>query len=129
MGVGRICAGYLGIYAEDVANEKEAEQDSMYSKGIGVFEVILERDMNGYAVANVPHSVVHHSPTGFDWGYSGSGPAELALNILSAMIGQEAAQENQLYQKFKWDFIAHMPKEGGTIRGEDIKRWLTEKGQ
>jgi len=131
MGVGRVCAEYLGIQAKGLAGEKEERQTAIHSnsKGIGVFEVMLERDASGYAVANVPHEVVHHSPTGFEWGYGGSGPAELALNILSAMIGQEAAQKNQLYQQFKWDFIAHMPKEGGTIREEDMRKWLTEKGQ
>ncbi len=26
--------------------------------------------------------IVWHSPTGFEWGYAGSGPADLALNLL-----------------------------------------------
>ena len=95
-------------------------------KGMGVFDVHLERGIDGFPIVNVSHSIVHHSPTGFEWGYGGSGPADLALNILSAMIGQEAAQETGLYQKFKWDFIAHMPNEGGIIREEEIERWLEE---
>ncbi|MBT9252140.1 MAG: hypothetical protein KM296_00220 [Brockia lithotrophica] len=28
------------------------------------------------------HHVERHSPTGFEWGYGGSGPADLALSIL-----------------------------------------------
>ena len=31
--------------------------------------------------------VVLHSPTGFGWGYGGSGPADLALSILCAELG------------------------------------------
>jgi hypothetical protein len=36
---------------------------------------------------NVPQRIVQHSPTGFAWGYGGSGPADLALNILSIFVG------------------------------------------
>ena len=128
MGVGRVCAGYLGIRLEGAVNEKEEKYTPVAIRGVGAFDVMLERDANGYATANVHHTIVHHSPAGFEWGYGGSGPAELALNILSAMIGQEAAQTNGLYQRFKWDFIVHMPKEGGTIKEEDIQRWLTQNG-
>jgi len=36
---------------------------------------------------NIPHWFVHHSPSGFEWGYEGSGPADFALNILAIFIG------------------------------------------
>lgn len=32
-------------------------------------------------LTNVPYLVVHHSPTGFAWGYNGSGPSDLGLNV------------------------------------------------
>jgi hypothetical protein len=52
----------------------------------------------------------NHSPTGFAWGYGGSGPAQLALAILADAYGDdEIAQE--LYQDFKWAFIAHLPQD------------------
>ncbi len=38
----------------------------------------------GVAHSNLPHTIDWHSPSGFEWGYSGSGPAELALNLLAA---------------------------------------------
>jgi hypothetical protein len=31
--------------------------------------------------------IVNHSPTGFSWGYAGSGPAQLALAILADYFG------------------------------------------
>src|SRR5579862_9119212 len=37
-------------------------------------------------VTNVPWSVVSHRPSGFEWGYGGSGPADLALNILNWFV-------------------------------------------
>jgi hypothetical protein len=78
---------------------------------------------NGERITNVPHRIVRHSPTGFAWGYSGSGPADLALNALSCVIGQEAAEP--LYQDFKEIFIAALPKEGGCISVHAIKNWAT----
>lgn len=54
-------------------------------------------------------AVCNHSPDGFNWGYGGSGPAQLALAILL-----EVYQDPQLalprYQKFKWEFIAGLPE-------------------
>src|ERR1700737_2041329 len=35
---------------------------------------------------NIPRSVIQHSPDGFECGYSGSGPADFALNILNAFV-------------------------------------------
>lgn len=37
------------------------------------------------------HRIVYHSPTGFEWGYAGSGPADLALNILADASGWEGS--------------------------------------
>jgi hypothetical protein len=34
----------------------------------------------------LPH-IIHHSPTGFECGYPGSGPADLALSILADLLG------------------------------------------
>ena len=32
---------------------------------------------------------VYHSPTGFEWGFEGSGPADLARSILWDHLGKE----------------------------------------
>ena len=46
-----------------------------------------------------------HSPTGFQWGYSGSGPAQLALALLADALGEtEHAQMH--YQDFKREFVS-----------------------
>lgn len=44
--------------------------------------VLLKRMYDGSPITNVPWLVIDHSPTGFEWGFDGSGPADLALNIL-----------------------------------------------
>jgi len=71
---------------------------------------------------NVEHKKVYHSPDGFEWGYSGSGPAELALNILLYYLDEEAAM--RLHQNFKAKFIASMPFEGGIINESEIRNFI-----
>jgi len=50
--------------------------------------------------------IINHSPDGFNWGYGGSGPAQLALSILLEITSEEKAI--QMYQDFKWSVIASL---------------------
>jgi hypothetical protein len=47
----------------------------------------------------------NHSPNGFNWGYGGSGPAQLALAIMLKLTGKADG-----YQDFKWNVIAKIPQ-------------------
>lgn len=74
------------------------------------------------------HRIVLHSPTGFSWGYGGSGPADLALNMLYDYFLRTKRHRAKgdalaLHQTFKWAFIATA---GDTleITGEQIEQWL-----
>jgi len=51
----------------------------------------------------------NHSPDGFSWGYSGSGPAQLALAILLELMPKEKALAK--YQDFKFKVIANIPQD------------------
>jgi hypothetical protein len=44
---------------------------------------------DGTVVGTLRH-VVRHSPTGYTWGYAGSGPADLARSLLIAALGDAA---------------------------------------
>lgn len=88
-------------------------------------DVYLWRDKQGFACTNVAH-VVQHSPTGIEWGYSGSGPADLARSILLRFTDPDTA--DRLYQKFKADVIATVPHEGGLIRAAFVVSWLYAHG-
>lgn len=114
---------------------------------------------NGVAECSIPQRHKHHSPTGFEFGYGGSGPADLALNILALIIGpppdpgpepdEEASPEAweawaeqdakrvklwdgtfvhvdawDWHGPFKWELIATLPREGGTIAGVVIEAWI-----
>ena len=84
-------------------------------------DIVCRRESGRAVVEGVPHE--WHSPTGFEWGYGGSGPADLVLNILLAASGDRdfAAQH---HQAFKWRFVADLPREGGIIRGSDAVEWI-----
>lgn len=75
------------------------------------------------------HRIKLHSPTGFQWGYGGSGPADLALNMLYDYLlrthrKNAKAIASDLYQSFKWDFIARKGEEL-SITGAEIEKWLS----
>jgi hypothetical protein len=55
----------------------------------------------------------NHSPDGFNWGYGGSGPAQLALAIMLKLTGKADG-----YQDFKWSVIAPLPQSDFEIEFE-----------
>jgi hypothetical protein len=59
------------------------------------------------------------SPTGFEWGYGGSGPAQLALVILAEHLGDDRAALNR-YQRFKWACIAQIRSASWSLSNEEI---------
>ena len=65
-----------------------------------------------------------HSPTGFSWGYCGSGPAQLALALLlDATSIPETAE--RWYQTFKAEIVAGWASsEGWVLFRSDILNWL-----
>lgn len=92
---------------------------------------------------------VRHSPTGFAWGYGGSGPAELARCILIDHLGRHEHAGNTgesielgglSYQDFKRDIVGAWPWEGEpavdaatgryapvwTLTSAEIDAWIAE---
>jgi len=69
----------------------------------------------------LPQRIVYHSPTGFEFGYGGSGPADLALNILALFVTRREAE--QLHQDFKWAFIGSAFP-GQTLRAATVRAWI-----
>ena len=65
----------------------------------------------------------NHSPSGFEWGYCGSGPAQLALAILADHCGNDEQALN-FYQRFKWAVIAELPHRSWTLTSEQIDEVL-----
>jgi hypothetical protein len=51
----------------------------------------------------------NHSPTGFGWGYPGSGPAQLALALLADALADDS-RAARLHQHFKCKVVACWPE-------------------
>jgi len=86
------------------------------------FEDIHTTILSGYAGLRTPDGVLvvrrinnatqrplelvgRHSLEGINWGYSGSGPADLALSILADFWDMESSE--MAYEQFKDDFVRH----------------------
>lgn len=128
MGMGPVCAARMRA---DKAMRSEDTQN-------GVVVTV-----NGQPL----HHVVCHSPTGFEWGYHGSGPADLALSILhdylfragmalrvqsmpEAIPGRKLRERlaDMLHQSFKADVVAQLPHEGWRLTGAEVASWLGRAG-
>lgn len=69
----------------------------------------------------------NHSPSGLEWGYAGSGPAQCALAILADFL-EDDVRAKLLHQKFKFAVVARMPEAGGEISGAQIMKFLEDLG-
>lgn len=114
-GIGPVC------WANQLA-EQECD-DTAYLPFTG--DVVVSRNGNSKRV-NIPRTLVKHSPDGFEWGYGGSGPADFALNILY-FFTDNIRFSYAHYQDFKWQFVATIPKKGGTIKGDAIRQWIVKR--
>lgn len=64
----------------------------------------------------------NHSPTGFEWGYGGSGPAQLALALLADHFGDDQAAL-RLYQDFKREIVSLLAPDW-RITSSMIDQWV-----
>lgn len=132
-GMGPICRGWSRSRDHAVDEHGSTDQHDLPWNG----DVRLER-INGVIHTNLPEVIRHHSPTGIEWGYMGSGPADLALSILATFLPVESKDDSQVvwsgqrvsdeawyfHQAFKTQFIAVLPPHGGVITGVTIRTWI-----
>ena len=64
--------------------------------------------------------LAYHSPTGLEWGYGGSGPAQLALALLADALGDDE-KAIMLHQAFKWEVVASLPPVTWTLTEPEIR--------
>jgi hypothetical protein len=69
--------------------------------------------------------VRNHSPTGFAWGYGGSGPAQLALALLVDALG-DAELALVHYQEFKREHVSNWGSEW-SITAETIQQFVARR--
>lgn len=96
------------------------------NQGVGPQQVQIRHGNRN--ITFLKHRIVLHSPDGFQWGYGGSGPADLALNMLYDYLLRTKCKGARcmaldLHQSFKWGFIATQTREL-CVPGEQIEEWL-----
>lgn len=66
----------------------------------------------------------NHSPSGFEWGYGGSGPAQLALALVADCCGRAFAVPH-IYQRVK-RLVAALPHDGWTLTEGQVAAAVVE---
>jgi hypothetical protein len=99
------------------------QQEGQYGE---VIVRVIENDLPQYDLSPYASQQLRtHSPVGFEFGYIGRGPAQLALAILLDATGSERIAL-RWYNEFKFEFIANIENDGGMILGEDIAQWIEQ---
>lgn len=100
------------------------------ARGIAIVEV---HDCRAdWEVLNPRHDVFNHSPSGFEWGYFGSGPAQLALALLYDHLkrhrpdwGEITLEEESIFwhQRFKFEFVGKWDQaRNWELSSEDLEK-------
>ena len=66
------------------------------------------------------HDLRNHSPTGFEWGYAGSGPAQLALALAADVLGDDERAQD-VYQRLKFKLIGGLPHEEWILTEDRVR--------
>ena len=88
--------------------------------------VVIEGGASADLSPEPSQEIVNHSPDGFNLGYSGSGPAQLALGLLLD-VTENREIASRYYQLFKADAVAQFG-ENWEISEVAILRWLVDNG-
>jgi hypothetical protein len=67
----------------------------------------------------------NHSPTGFEWGYGGSGPAQLALALAASRL--PAATAVTIYQRLKRILVARFDRQQWHLEAERLDELLSSR--
>lgn len=81
--------------------------------------------------------VIEHSPDGFEWGYAGSGPAQLAMALcIDALGGNEPgahagiiSRARTVYHRFMVEHLSQLPgprvhNDEWSFTGNQVRQWI-----
>lgn len=97
------------------------------SRGGSGADVNVERPDGTQEELDPRTDVVNHSPTGFEWGYLGSGPLQLAFAVLAEAYDEEVARE--LHGDFQRRWAATINAAHWTLQAEQIPEILDADGR
>lgn len=111
----------IKLYPEALYRAKRVSQGG----GQPVFKKLLPDGVSILLSPAPSQKLYNHSPDGFQWGFGGSGPAQLALALLlDATSDPDTAQA--FYQDFKFEKVAGWGDKWSITR-EEILLWIRSK--
>jgi hypothetical protein len=116
---------------QDASERWQASTDRVEYVGMRVdgTPVVLKLTAHERLTPNRSHNLVRHSPAGFDWGYVGSGPAQLACALLLDYTDDETVTQ-QHHIQFRDDVVSQLVCDGPAdcwhLTGKDIEAALAE---
>jgi len=116
---------------QDASERWQASTDRVEYVGMRVdgTPVVLNLTTHERLSPNRSLGLVRHSPAGFDWGYTGSGPAQLACALLLDYTDNETVAQ-QHYIQFRNDVVSQLVCDGPAdcwhLTGEEIEAALAE---
>ncbi len=70
------------------------------------------------------HDLRRHSED-FNWGYGGSGPAQLALALAADVLGDDD-QAQDVYQRLKFKLVGRLPHDGWSLTEDQLRQTIAE---
>jgi hypothetical protein len=110
-------------------SSKQQNSQPRYYRGLPDGTVMVEnRDGSERYMLPLRLDLSNHSPTGFSWGYSGSGPTQLALALCADVLGDDV-RALKLHQRFKFRHVAGWPADEawGPISDDEIRLDIAER--
>jgi hypothetical protein len=90
----------------------------------GVSVIVIPESGGAYPL-NPRYDLRNHSPDGFNYGYGGSGPAQLSLALLADALGDDEKAQ-RFYQDVKFKVVARLEGDRFELRQEDIQKKVAE---
>jgi hypothetical protein len=94
-----------------------------------------QRNASGHATA---FTVIVHEPgqpprpldlrchsLEFNWGYGGSGPAQLALALAADVLGNDEAAQD-VYQRLKFRVVGRLPEDGWSLTENQLRNAIRQ---
>lgn len=118
---------------ERVEGVEEAESGKVYvgyrvrdAHGHSTETVVLVREPGQPPRSLAPRlDLRNHSPTGLNWGYGGSGPAQLALALAADVLGDDE-QALDVYQRLKFKLVGRLPEDGWSLSERQLQDTIEE---
>ena len=87
---------------------------------------VLDTDKPDHArLLNPRYDLRNHSPDGFEFGYSGSGPSQLSLALMADALGDDKRAQ-AVYQAFKFKVVGRLTGDMFRLTQEGIKQKVAE---